>query len=191
LSRHPGNREAELRTRSHRARPARPQWTLHRSDQSRPSGPNEGTPVAVILKSANLSVSPEAAWDIVERFMRAEIRVFSFIEENRIEGPVRTVVSGGGALEQPELNITIDPEHMYASYTVLESSFWKATYHHGCMRVFDTADGRCRFEWITDVAPDSWATVELGGEYMDTLWADLIKVLETGEEAPWPAAAAG
>ena len=144
--------------------------------------------MAIILQSADLSVSPDAAWDIVDRFMRADIRVFSFIKENRIEGPVRTVISEG--LEQPELNITIDPEHMYASYTLLESPFWKATYHHGCMRVFDTGDGRCRFEWITDVAPDSWAVELASGGYMDMLWSDLVKVLETGEEAPWPTAAA-
>ena len=144
--------------------------------------------MAIILQSADLGVSPDAAWDIVDRFMRADIRVFSFIKENRIEGPVRTVISEG--LEQPELNITIDPEHMYASYTLLESPFWKATYHHGCMRVFDTGDGRCRFEWITDIAPDSWAVELASGGYMDVLWSDLVKVLETGEEAPWPTAAA-
>jgi hypothetical protein len=145
--------------------------------------------VAVILKSANLSVSPDAAWSIVDRFMRADIRVFSFIKENRIEGQVRTVISEG--LEQPELNITIDPEHMYASYALLESPFWKAgDYHHGCMRVFDTGDGRCRFEWITDVAPDSRLAELAGGGYMDVLWSELLKVLETGEEAPLPAAVA-
>lgn len=141
--------------------------------------------MAIFLKTANLSVSPDFAWDIVDRFMRADIRVFGFIKENRIDGNVRTVVSDG--LEQPELNITIDPEHMYASYTVLPSAFWKASYHHGSMRVFDTGDGRCRFEWITDIAPDSWA-VELGSEYMDVLWSELVKVLETGEEPPPPAA---
>lgn len=135
----------------------------------------------VILKSANLSVSPDAAWDIVDRFMRADIRVFSFIEENRIEGAVRTVISEG--LEQPEMNITIDREHMYASYSLLESPFWKDAYHHGCMRVFDTGDGQCRFEWITDFAPDSVAAL-LSDEYMDTLWSELVNVLETGEEAP-------
>lgn len=140
--------------------------------------------MAIIFKSANLTVSPAAAWDVVDRFMRADIRVFSFIEENRIEGRVRTVISGiGGGLEQPELNITIDPEHMYASYTMLESWHWKGTYHHGSMRVFDTRNGGCRFEWLTDIAPDSWAE-ELDGEYIDTLWSDLVKVLETGEDAP-------
>ena len=149
------------------------------------AGQSKGPPVAIILKSANLSVSPDAAWDIVDRFMRADIRVFSFIKENRIDGPVRTVISEG--LEQPELNITIDPEHMYASYSLLESPYWTGTFHHGCMRVFDTGDGRCRFEWITDVAPDSWAT-KLKGEYLDVLWSELVKVLETGEEAPPPPA---
>ena len=142
--------------------------------------------MAVIIKSANLSVSPDSAWNIVDRFMRADIRVFSFIEENRIEGSLRTVISNGGRLEQPELNITIDPEHRYASYTLLESPYWKGTFHHGSMRVIDTADGRCRFEWITDVAPDSWATEEFGGGFIDTLWNELVQVLETGEEAPQP-----
>ena len=123
--------------------------------------------------------------------MKADIRVFSFIKENRIEGSLRTVVSDlGGGLEQPELNITVDPEHMYASYTMLDSAFWKGAYHHGSMRVFDTGDGRCRFEWITDVSPDSWAD-ELKGEFMDSLWSDLVKVLESGQEAPLPADAVG
>jgi hypothetical protein len=116
--------------------------------------------------------------------MRADIRVFSFILENRIEGAVRTVVSEG--LEQPELNITIDPEQRYASYTLLESPYWKGTFHHGCMRVFDTGDGRCRFEWNTDVAPDSW--VAESGEFLEVLWSELVNVLETGKEAPWPEA---
>lgn len=137
--------------------------------------------MAVILKSANLSVSPEAAWGIVDRFMRADIRVFSFIIENRIDGPVRTVVSEG--LEQPEMNITIDHDHMYASYSLLESPYWQDGYHHGCMRVFDTGNGRCRFEWITDFAPDSKAVL-FSEEFLDTLWSELVNVLETGEEAP-------
>lgn len=143
--------------------------------------------MGIVLKSADLSVSPDAAWDIVERFMRADIRVFSFIDENRIEGPLRTVVSRKGDLEQPELNITVDPERRYASYTLLDSPFWDGDFHYASMRVIDTGDGRCRFEWITDAAPESWAVrfgerIEEGG-----LWSELLKVLETGEEAPPPA----
>ena len=140
--------------------------------------------MAVILKSANLSVSPDDAWDIVDRFMRADIRVFSFIRENRIEGPVRTVVSEG--LEQPELNITIDPEHMYASYTLLESpleSHLSPRVHAGLphrrrslpLRV----DHRLRSGFLGN---------ELKGEYMDVLWSELVKVIQTGEEAPPPPA---
>ena len=144
--------------------------------------------MAVILRTAQLSVAPFAAWEIVDRFMRADIRVFSFIEENRIDGDLRTVVSGGGELEQPELNITIAPEHMYASYTLLGSRFWDGTYHHASMRVLDTGDGRCRFDWITDVAPDS-AAAKIS-DFIDRygLWSDLLEVLETGKEAPPPVA---
>lgn len=144
--------------------------------------------MAVILRTAQLSVSPSAAWEVVDRFMRADIRVFSFIEENRIDGDLRKVISGGGELEQPELNITIDPEHMYASYTLLPSAFWDGTFHHGSMRVLDTGDGRCRFDWISDIAPHS-AAAKIS-DFIDRygLWSDLLNVLETGEEAPPPAA---
>lgn len=140
--------------------------------------------MTVLLKSAQLNVAPAAAWEVVDRFMRADIRVFSFIDENRIEGDLRTVVSGGGSLEQPELNITIDPEQMYASYTLLESSFFKSAFHYGSMRVIDTGDGGCRFDWTTDIAPES-AAVQTH-EFIETygLWTDLLKVLETGREAP-------
>jgi hypothetical protein len=141
--------------------------------------------VAIIYKSADLRVSAEAAWNIVERFMRAEIRVFGFIEENRIDGPLRTVVSSGSGREQPELNITVDPDLMYASYTLLKTPEWQATHHHAFMRVFDTGDGGCRFEWITDVAPDAWLSVARR-KFIDGLWDDLRRVLETGEEAPRP-----
>lgn len=115
--------------------------------------------------------------------MRADIRVFSFIQENRLEGNVRVVVSEG--LEQPELNITVDPELMYASYTLLESPYWQDGYHHGSMRVFDTGDGRCRFEWMTDFAPDSQAAM-FPAEFLDGLWSELVHSLETGEDAPSP-----
>lgn len=144
--------------------------------------------MASIFKSADLNVSADAAWAVVERFMRADIRVFSFIEEIRIDGDVRTVVSVGGTLEQPERNVTVDADRRYASYTLLASPFWTGEFHHASMRVIDTGDGRCRFEWITDVAPDTWkAKLEADG-YIDTLWSDLVAVLETGEEAPWPKA---
>lgn len=144
--------------------------------------------MGIVMKSAQLSVSADAAWEVVELFMRGEIRVFSFVEAIRTEGPLRTVISRGGSLEQPELNITVDPEHRYASYALLESPYWTGSFHHASMRVFDTGDGRSRFEWITDVAPDWWALEEFGGEYMDTLWSELVRVLETGEEAPAPPA---
>lgn len=147
--------------------------------------------MAVIIKSADLSVSPEDAWVIVERFMQADIRVFSFIEENRIDGAMRTVVSSDGALEQPELNITVDPEARYASYALQPSAFWTGQVHHGSMRVIDTEDGGCRFEWITDVAPDSWKAAFEHDGYIDKLWSELVNVLKTGVEAPLPSTTVG
>ena len=139
--------------------------------------------MAIIFKSANLKVSPAAAWDIVDRYTRNDVHVFSMVAKQRMEGPWRIVSSGG--FEYRELNITIDPEHMWASYTVPD--LFGSTFHHASMRVFDSGDGGCRFEWVTDVDSDAFV-VEQGDMY-DALWADLVKVVETGQEAPWPAAA--
>lgn len=146
--------------------------------------------MAVVYKSTELSVAPETAWGVIERFMRADIRAFSFIAENRIEGDLRTVISIGSGRVQPELNITVDRDLMYASYTLLETPEWRATHHHACMRIFDTGDGCCRLEWITDVAPDSWMSQERRA-FIDTLWPELVTTLETGEDAGSDRGAAG
>lgn len=137
--------------------------------------------MAVIFNSAILNVSADEAWAVVERFMRGEIRVFSFVEDIRLEGDVRVVVSD--VLEQPEQNITVDSDLRYASYTLLTSPYWQEGYHHGSMRVFDTeGDGRCRFEWMTDFAPDALAAL-FPAEFIEVLWSELVHSLETGEDA--------
>jgi hypothetical protein len=140
--------------------------------------------VPIIFKSADLSVSPAAAWRIVDRYMSNDIHVFSTAEKQRMEGAWRIVTSEG--VEYRELNVTVDPEHMFASYTVPD--VFGSNFHHASMRVFDTGDGGCRFEWITDVDSGTYAAEH--ADLYDVLWADLVKVVETGEEAPWPAAAA-
>ena len=136
----------------------------------------------IIFKSADLKVSPTVAWDIVDRYTRNEIHVFSTAEKQRLEGPWRIVTSRG--VEYRELNLTTDAKHMFASYTV--PAVFGSTFHHASMRVFDTGDGGCRLEWITDVDSDTYV-VEQAALY-DLLWADLVKVVETGQETPWPAA---
>ena len=138
----------------------------------------------IIFKSANLKVSAAAAWEVVERYMRNDVHVFSTAERQRMEGPWRIVTSAG--VEYRELNLTIDPEHMFASYTV--PNVFDSTFHHASMRVFDAGDGGCRFEWITDVDSDTYQVDH--ADLYDVLWADLVKVVETGQEAPWPATAA-
>ncbi len=87
----------------------------------------------IIFKSANLKVSAAAAWEVVERYMRNDVHVFSTAERQRMEGPWRIVTSAG--VEYRELNLTIDPEHMFASYTVPD--VFDSTFHHASMRVFD------------------------------------------------------
>jgi hypothetical protein len=136
--------------------------------------------MASIYKSVKLSVPAAAAWDIVERYTRVDVHVFSVVAKQWLEGPVRVCVGVDGT-EARELNVTVDPEHMRASYTVPD--LFESTFHHASMQVFDTGDGGCWFTWITDVLPGEFVTAH--ARMYEGLWADLVRVLETGQDAEW------
>ena len=91
-----------------------------------------------------------------------------------------------GGRRIPGLNLTIDPEHMFASYTVPD--VFDSTFHHASMRVFDMG----------------MVVVGLSGSQMSILmptWSikptcmtccgpTLSRLWRPGQEAPWPATAA-
>ncbi|WP_020108405.1 SRPBCC family protein [Nocardia sp. 348MFTsu5.1] len=129
--------------------------------------------MASIYKSADLSITPEQAWDFVDKFTRSEVHVFSGASAERQEGDYRVVTDLEGN-EVWELGVAVDPEHRRATYTV--PNLFGATFHAASMQIFEKDGPGCKLVWITDVLPNSFA--DEYGEFYVGLFDDLVNAIE-------------
>jgi hypothetical protein len=129
--------------------------------------------MASIYKTAKLSITPEQAWDFVDKFTRSEVHVFSGAASERQEGDYRVVTDLEGN-EVWELGVAVDPEHRRAAYTV--PNLFGATFHAASMQVLENDGDGCTIVWITDVLPDTFA--EEYGEFYVGLFDDLVSSME-------------
>jgi hypothetical protein len=128
--------------------------------------------MGMIYKSAYIDVPAAKAWTFLERYTRSEVHMFSNCVSERQEGEYRVVNTVDG-MEIWELNVSVDNEHMRASYTIPD--LLEVEHHHASMQVFDLGDGRCRVVWITDYRPHNWAD-EIAPFY-DTLFAEMLEAI--------------
>lgn len=128
-----------------------------------------------IYKTARLSVSPEAAWDVVERYTRAAAHVFSDAVGERMEGDYRVVTMSDGN-EVHELNVSIDPHLRRAAYTI--PGIPGVEHHHAVMQVTEDSDGGATLVWATDIRPDEIAD-RMASMY-DGLFVELRAAVEGG-----------
>jgi len=147
--------------------------------------------VASIYNSARLSIDAKEAWDFLDKYTRSEVHVFADSRAERLEH----VTSQDATKERPagsyrvvthlegedfwELNVSVDPEHMRAAYTV--PGLFGATFHAASMQVVDDGNPGCVLIWITDVLPDSFAS-DLG-EYYVGLFDELVAAVEGSKSA--------
>jgi hypothetical protein len=92
----------------------------------------------------------------------------------RPEGEYRAVTLHDGQ-EIWERNVTVDPVHRRASYTV--TGLNGAEHHHAEMRVDVDGEGRTHLVWVTDYLPHHLA--EERAESYDVLFAELVAAVET------------
>jgi hypothetical protein len=129
--------------------------------------------MATIYRSARLSVSPDAAWDVVDRYTRSEVHIFQSCASERQVDDYRVVVTLEG-MELWERNITVDPQRRRAVYTV--PGIPGTEHHQAEMRIDVDADGRAVLVWTTDLLPDELAH-EMSDTY-DGLFVDLVAAVE-------------
>jgi hypothetical protein len=110
--------------------------------------------VGCIYKSAVLSVPADAAWQVVDRYTRSEVHVFSMSVGERQEGDYRVVTTPDGA-EVRELNVSVDPDLRRAAYTI--PGIPGAEHHHAVMQIVEDEAGRATLLWVTDIRPDELA----------------------------------
>ncbi|MFJ9127707.1 SRPBCC family protein [Streptomyces sp. NPDC102340] len=122
-----------------------------------------------VHRSAELDVSADVAWDFIERYTRSEVHVFSLCRSERQEGEYRVVTLRDGR-EIWERNVTVDPAHRRAAYTVPHLN--GAEHHHAEMRVEVDRLGGVHLIWVTDYLPHEIAD-ERAARY-DDLFAELV-----------------
>lgn len=115
--------------------------------------------MASIYHAVQLDVSADAAWDFLDRYTRSEVHVFSVCVAERSEGECRVVTLADGQ-EIWERNVTVDPAHRRASYTVLGLD--GVEHHQAEMRIELDRDGSVTLIWVTDFLPH-----EIAGQYAE------------------------
>jgi len=129
--------------------------------------------MATIYRSATLSVSPDAAWDVLDRYTRSELHIFKNCASERQVDDYRVVVTLDG-LELWERNITVDPERRRAVYTV--PGIPGTEHHQAEMRIDVDPDGRAVLVWTTDLLPQDLAHGM--SDMYDVLFVDLVAAVE-------------
>jgi len=135
--------------------------------------------MASIYQTAGLDVSPELAWDFVDRYTRSEVHAFSACTSERQVDDYRVVTTTTGE-EIWERNVAVDARHMRAVYTI--PGLHHAEHHQAEMRIVDEGGGMATLVWITDFLPHSVAD-ELRDSYRDLL-DDLVKAINAHEMSP-------
>lgn len=113
--------------------------------------------MATIIRTISVDVDPARAWEALSDFGRLHQRlVRGFVTECTLDEPdVRTITFFNGAMAKERL-VGIDEGARRLAYTVIESGF-APIHHNGSAQVHEDS-GRTRFEWTTDVLPDTLAS---------------------------------
>jgi hypothetical protein len=129
--------------------------------------------------SAQLDVSVERAWRVVEAYSRAAVHIFESCKNERMEGDFRVVTRVDDDVDVYELVISTDAEHMRHAYTV--PGLLGAEHHFATMQVLPGDDGKARFVWTTDVYPHD--ALEKGNPFSwDDLFDEIVTALNTQED---------
>jgi Polyketide cyclase / dehydrase and lipid transport len=137
--------------------------------------------MGTIHRTAMIDVTPEVAWDFLDRYTRSEVHVFSNCVAERQEGEYRVVTLPDGQ-EIWERNVTVDRARRRAVYAI--SGLLGAEHHQAEMRVDVADDGSARLVWITDLLPDAFAE-QLAPVY-DQLFDELTAAVNAHRLQPAP-----
>jgi hypothetical protein len=130
-----------------------------------------------IVREADLGVSAEAAWEVLDRYTRSELHVFSSCYAEHAVGDCRVVTNAQDGTLIHERNVTIDPARMRAVYTVVD--YPGAEHHQAEMRVVPGSPAR--LVWTTDLLPDALA--EQMAPYYDLMFEELRAVVDAYDPA--------
>ena len=107
--------------------------------------------MASIHKTFTIDAPAASVWDALADVGAIPTRLVpELVVDTTLEGEIRTVTFSNGFVVRERL-IDIDHARRRIAYS---ASGGQLEYHHASMQVVEDGDGRCRFEWVTDLKPD-------------------------------------
>ncbi|MET9963080.1 SRPBCC family protein [Streptomyces sp. NPDC006326] len=112
--------------------------------------------MAHIHKEFLIDNAPERVWEALRDVGAVHRRLVpGFVTDTRMETDTRTVTFANGVVVH-ELIVDIDDAARRVAYAVIGGSM-TPKHHHASMQVLAAGEGRSRFVWTIDVAPDELA----------------------------------
>jgi hypothetical protein len=110
-----------------------------------------------VYREIEIDASPELVWDVIRDVGAVHTRLApGFVTDVRMEGDVRFVTFITGRVV-PERIVGIDQAVRRMAYTAVDVPERK--HHNASFQVFANGPDSCRLVWITDILPDTLATV--------------------------------
>ncbi|MEU1230911.1 SRPBCC family protein [Streptomyces sp. NPDC005828] len=112
--------------------------------------------MAHIHKEFLIDNTPEKVWEALREVGAVHQRLVpGFVTDTRMETDTRIVTFANGVVVH-ELIVDVDEASRRVAYAVVGGSM-APKHHHASMQVLADAEGRSRFVWAIDVAPDELA----------------------------------
>lgn len=109
--------------------------------------------MASITVEATIEGSAEAAWAALRDVGAADRAFPGVLIASRLDGDVRTVTFGNGAVVRERI-VDIDETRRRIAYAVIAGRF---SHHSASMQIVAEGPHRSRFIWVSDFLPDDVA----------------------------------
>ncbi len=129
--------------------------------------------MASIRKIIDLDAPLAKVWDALADFHNVDTRVApGFVTKSEADGDIRVVTFANGTVAREKL-VTMDEAHHRVVYAIVEG---RPTHHNASVDLTETAPGKTRFTWTTDVLPDTFAP------YIDAQMSEAVKLMKPAME---------
>jgi hypothetical protein len=130
--------------------------------------------MASIRKDLIINASAEHVWAAVRDVGEVHTRLSrQFVVDTKLDGDSRLVTFANGEVVRERI-VDIDDQARRLVYAVVD---WRTTHHNASFQVVPEGDDRCRLIWITDLLPDSLAS--LVGGFVEQGCTAIKQTLET------------
>jgi carbon monoxide dehydrogenase subunit G len=107
--------------------------------------------MATVYKDFFVNAPPDFVWEAIKDVGAVHTRLArGFVTRTVLSGDTRTVTFSNGFIVHERI-ITISDELRRLSYT---ASGGRASHHNACFQVLNTAEGKARVLWVTDLLPE-------------------------------------